>query len=367
VLLVGGGTGGHVSPLLAVAEALREADPEVRFLFIGGRRGLEADLVSAAGIPFHATAMPSLRDPDSRTSLLARAALMPIASADALARIVRFRPNVCLTTGGLVSLPIVVAARVARVPVYIWEGNAIPGRVNRMLAGWSQRVGATFAGSLAALPRQRTTLAGNPIRRSLLRWTRESGRETLGLPQDQPVVFVTGGSQGSAAVNHAVSGAVSRLLRRAYVVHHTGNAHLAQMTAKRETLPEELRGRYQVHGFLREEMGAALASADLVIGRASSSSIAEPLAFGVPLILVPFAAAAEAHQTANARDIAEKGAAIVLRESELDADRLVAVVTGLLDDPARLARMAKAARGLGRPDAATAIASDVRALGGCGS
>jgi UDP-N-acetylglucosamine--N-acetylmuramyl-(pentapeptide) pyrophosphoryl-undecaprenol N-acetylglucosamine transferase len=309
--------------------------------------------------------MPSLRDPDSRFSLVTRAAVMPIATADAFIQILRFKPDVCCTTGGLASLPAALAARVARVPVYIWEGNAIPGRVNRLLATWSQRIGATFEGSLRVLPSGRTALDGNPIRRSLLKWTRESGREKLGIPLSEPVVFVTGGSQGSAAINQAVSGALTRLLRRAIVIHHTGNAHLAQISAKRETLPAELRGRYQVYGFLREEMGAALAAADLVVGRASSSSIAEPLAFGVPLILVPFAASAEAHQMANAQDIAERGAAIVMRESQLDADRLVAQVTGLLDDPARLARMAKAARAAGRPDAATAIAGELRKLGGC--
>jgi UDP-N-acetylglucosamine--N-acetylmuramyl-(pentapeptide) pyrophosphoryl-undecaprenol N-acetylglucosamine transferase len=321
--------------------------------------------VADSGIPFHATAMPSLRDPDSRFSLVTRAAVMPIATADAFIQILRFKPDVCCTTGGLASLPAALAARVARVPVYIWEGNAIPGRVNRLLATWSQRIGATFEGSLRVLPSGRTALDGNPIRRSLLRWTRESGREKLGIPLSEPVVFVTGGSQGSAAINQAVSGALTRLLRRAIVIHHTGNAHLAQISAKRETLAPELRGRYQVYGFLREEMGAALAAADLVVGRASSSSIAEPLAFGVPLILVPFAASAEAHQMANAQDIAERGAAIVMRESQLDADRLVAQVTGLLDDPARLARMAKAARAAGRPDAATAIAGELRKLGGC--
>jgi len=340
-------------------------DPDTSFLFIGGRRGLEAELVSGSGIPFHGTVMPSLRDPDSRFSLVTRAALLPIASIDAFAQIVRFHPSVCCTTGGLASLPVVLAARVARVPVYIWEGNAIPGRVNRLLAGWSQRVGATFEGSLRVLPHGRTFVDGNPIRRSLLTWTRDSGRVKLGIPSEGPVVFVTGGSQGSAAINHAVGGAVSRLLRRATVIHHTGAAHLAQVTAKRETLPTELRDRYLVYGFLREEMGAALAAADLVVGRASSSSIAEPLAFGVPLVLVPFAAAAEAHQMANAQDIAERGAAIVIRESQLDADRLVAQVTGLLDDPTRLARMAKAARAAGRPDAATAIAGELRKLGGC--
>jgi UDP-N-acetylglucosamine--N-acetylmuramyl-(pentapeptide) pyrophosphoryl-undecaprenol N-acetylglucosamine transferase len=365
VLLVGGGTVGHVSPLLAVAEALRETAPDTAFLFLGGRRGLEADPVRASGIAFHATAMPSLRDPDSRLSLVRRAFLMPVAVVESLIQIAKFRPTVCCTTGGLVSLPIVLAARTLRVPVYIWEGNAIPGRVNRLLAGWSQRVGATFEASLRALPRARTSLAGNPIRRSLLRWNRDSGREKLGLAPDATVVFVTGGSQGSAAINQAVAGALPRLLRRATLIHHTGDTHLAQMAAKREALPEDLRARYHVYGFLREEMGAALASADLVVGRASSSSIAEPLAFGVPLILVPFAASAEAHQTANARDVVEKNAAILLPESQLDADRLVAYVTGLLDDPVRLARMAKAARAAGRPDAATAIANEVRALGGC--
>jgi UDP-N-acetylglucosamine--N-acetylmuramyl-(pentapeptide) pyrophosphoryl-undecaprenol N-acetylglucosamine transferase len=365
VLLVGGGTGGHVSPLLAVAEALREQAPDARFLFIGGRRGLEAELVGATDIPFHATPMPSLRDPDSRLSLVKRAVLLPVATIDALARIVRFRPTVCCTTGGLASLPVVLAARIARVPVYIWEGNAVPGRVNRLLAGWSQRIGATFAASLRTLPAKRTQLDGNPIRRSLLVWTRESGRAKLGLPATERVILVTGGSQGSAAINQAVSGALSRLLKRAIVVHHTGTAHLAQISAKRETLPPDLRERYHVYGFMREEMGAALASADLVIGRASSSSIAEPLAFGVPLILIPFAAAAEAHQMANAQDVAERGAALIIRESQLDADRLVAQVTGLLDDPARLARMAAAARAAGRPDAATAIATALRALGGC--
>jgi len=160
---------------------------------------------------------------------------------------------------------------------------------------------------------------------------------------------------------------LARLARRAAIVHHTGPAQLARAEAQRSLLPEADRARYQPHGYLHEEMGAALAAADLVVGRAGSSSIAEPLAFGVPLVLVPFAAAADAHQTANARDVAEKGAAVLLPETQLDSDRLVAVVRGLLDDPPRLARMAAAARSAGRPDAAVAIARELRALGGCAS
>src|SRR5439155_641452 len=255
-------------------------------------------------------------------------------------QIVRFGPSVCCTTGGLVSLPIVIAARVARVPVYIWEGNAVPGRVNRLLAGWSQRIGTTFDASLRALPRARTTVSGNPIRGSLLRWDRASGRSKLGIGEGETVVFVTGGSQGSAAINGAVSGALTRLLRRATVIHHAGTAHERQAQAKRDALPEELRPRYRVYRFLREEMGAALASADLVIGRASSSSIAEPLARGDtvsgsdrgtwPLAESLAEAGARVFRSFDARNVA--GADVVIRSSaygDTNVEVAAARATGL--------------------------------------
>ena len=178
-------------------------------------------------------------------------------------------------------------------------------------------------------------------------------------------MLVTGGSQGAERINSALFAALSRLVRVASIVHHTGPAQIARAQAQRALLPEADRSRYQPHAYLHAEMGAALAAADLVVGRAGSSSIAEPLAFGTPLVLIPFGAAMNAHQAANARAVAEGGAAIVLMEGELDGDRLAAVVGGLLADPARLGRMAAAARELGRPDAATAIAADLLRLGGC--
>jgi UDP-N-acetylglucosamine--N-acetylmuramyl-(pentapeptide) pyrophosphoryl-undecaprenol N-acetylglucosamine transferase len=365
VLLAGGGSGGHVSPLLAVAESLRELAPDAEVRFLGGRRGLEADLVSAAGLPFHAIPMPSLRDPDSRLSLVTRAFLLVPSVIDALLQIARFRPRVCCTSGGLVTLPIVLAARLLRVPVYLWTGDVVPGRVNRLLAGICQRVGATFAASAPWLPRDRTHVPGNPIRRSLLRWTAETGGAALGLDPALPVVLVTGGSQGSERVNEALSAALPQILRRAAVVHHTGPAHLARAEARRKGLPAELQARYHPHGFLRDEMGAALAVADVVVGRAGSSSISEPLAFGKPLVLIPFGAAASGHQVANARAVEETGAATTIREGVLDGDRLAAVVCGLLDDPARLERMSVAARAAGKPEAALTIARELLALGRC--
>lgn len=308
--------------------------------------------------------MPSLRDPDSRASLVTRGAMLGPSVLSALVRIAMFRPSVCCTSGGLVALGIVIAARLMRVPVYLWEGNVIPGRVNRMLAGWAQRIGATFDASVEHLPRGKTRVTGDPIRRSLLRWKDYEARTVLGLDHGT-VILVSGGSQGSERVNDAVLGALPHLLAKASVIHVTGGAHLGRAEAKRATLPTQLADRYRPYAFLRDEMGAALAAADLVIGRAGASSIAEPLAFGKPLVLIPFGAAASGHQAANARAIQETGAAEVIREGQLDAERLAAVVVGLLNDPARLARMSSAARALGRPNAATAVAEDLLALGGC--
>lgn len=270
-----------------------------------------------------------------------------------------------LTSGSFSALPVLFAARLLGIPIYLWVGDAIPGRALRAVAGWSSGIGLTFEPALRAMPRGRATVTGNPVRGSLLRWTKAEGRATLGLPTDVPVVFVTGGSQGSERINGAVFSALSRLVRRAAIVHHTGPANLPRAQAARALLPEADRSRYQPHGYLHDEMGAALAAADLVVGRAGSSSIAEPLAFGVPLVLVPFGAAMNAHQNANARAAADLGAAVILPESDLDGDRLVSTVSGLLDDPARLARMAANARSAGRPLAAETIARAVLDLAGC--
>jgi UDP-N-acetylglucosamine--N-acetylmuramyl-(pentapeptide) pyrophosphoryl-undecaprenol N-acetylglucosamine transferase len=309
--------------------------------------------------------MPSLRDPQSRLAVARTLIRVPLAFFDALGQIVRFRPDVCCTSGGIVSIPIAIAARLARVPVYLWEGNALPGRANRMLASWCTRVGVTFDQARRSLPRGRSVVAGTPIRASLLTWTRERGREAFGVPADASLVVISGGSQGSERVNDALWSALTRLLKTSYVLHITGPAHGGRAEARRANLAPEIRDRYLVRPYLGEEMGGALAAADIVIGRAGASSIAEPLAFGVPLILIPFAAAMEGHQEANARAMEETSAAAMIREGQLDGDRFTALVTGLINDPARLQRMSAAAKAQGRPDAARDIARDLLALGGC--
>jgi UDP-N-acetylglucosamine--N-acetylmuramyl-(pentapeptide) pyrophosphoryl-undecaprenol N-acetylglucosamine transferase len=331
----------------------------VRFVFVGGQRGLEGRLIPEAGIEFHATSMPSLRDPDSRRSLLKAALVIPQAVLQASWIIFRTRPRAILTAGGLVSLPVALAATIWRVPVVLWDGDAVPGRVNRLLARFARSVAVTFPEEAEYFPRAKVMVTGNPIRGELLRWTRADARKRLDLPDEGLVVLASGGSQGSEAVNTALLAALPRILPHAHVLHLAGDAHVARCEARRERLAPELRDRYRPYGFLKDEMGAALAAADLVVGRAGSSTIYEALAMGRPLVLVPFEAAASGHQLANARSAVSAGAAALIREGELDGDRLVAVVAGLLSDRERLSRMQLAAARAGRPDAASAIARKV--------
>jgi UDP-N-acetylglucosamine--N-acetylmuramyl-(pentapeptide) pyrophosphoryl-undecaprenol N-acetylglucosamine transferase len=339
-------------------------EPDLDLQFVGGRRGTEGRLVPEAGIPFHSVPLDSLRDPESRLALLKTVVGLPLAYLDALWRMVRRRPGVLVTSGGAIAIPVVLAARTLRVPVYLWAGDALPGRASRLLSRFCARIGVTFEEARRSFPPRRAFLTGTPIRASLLRWTRADARSKMGVPEDAALIVVTGGSQGSARINDAISTALPQLLQKAYVLHVTGEAHIGKATAREKTLAEDLRSHYLPRPYLRDEMGAVLAAADLVVGRAGASSISEPLAFGVPLVLVPFGAAMEGHQEMNARATSEVGAAVVVRESQLP-DRLIVEISGLLNDRARLARMAESARKAGRPGAAKDIARSVLELGGC--
>ena len=344
-----------------MSDALR-GQQACRFVFVGGRRGLENTLIPEHGIEFHRTLMPSLRDPESRLSLVRAALVLPFAIAQAWWLLFRARPHAVLISGGLVSLPVVLAAWIRGVPVVVWNGDAVPGRVNRLLARFARRIAATFPGEERFFAKDKVVVTGNPVRAGLLQWTRAKGREALGLPADARVVLVGGGSQGSQVVNGAIESALTRLLAKAYVVHLTGAANIARAQARRGVLPPEARERYRPYAFLDEDMGAALAAADLMVGRAGSGTIAEALAVGLPLVLIPFGAAASAHQLANARAVVDMGAAVLIREGQLDGDHLAAVVLGLVDDPDRLGRMRLAAQRSGRPDAAVRVADLIQVL-----
>ncbi len=272
------------------------------------------------------------------------------------------RPAVIFTTGGYVAIPVIIAAAGLRIPVVMWDGNVIPGRSVRSTARLATALAVSFEATCAALhgpaPRVPCYLTGTPIR-DTRDVDRQAAREQLDVPAGERVLLVFGGSQAVRRFNAAVSGAIARLVQRVTVIHVTGDEAYAAALADREALPADRRARYRPYPFLREEMLAALAAADLVVGRAGSSTLAEVAALGVPMIVVPYPHAA-GHQRANARVLVDAGAARVIDDEAFDADALVDAA-GILDDPARHLAMSAAARGLGRPAAADAVADLVMA------
>jgi UDP-N-acetylglucosamine--N-acetylmuramyl-(pentapeptide) pyrophosphoryl-undecaprenol N-acetylglucosamine transferase len=363
LLIAGGGTGGHIYPALAVARSLRERPdrpnaPEL--VWLGGHRGLEADLVRDAGIRCRRLALRSLRTVDRSVHTVLDPIRLGVSVPQAAAILMTERPAAILTTGGYVSMPVVLAAAPLRIPVVLWEGNAIAGRSVRAIARLSSALAVSYeaAGrSLAAgVP---TYVTGTPIR-DVGAITREAARARLDLPADAPVILIFGGSQAVRRFNAAVAAALPRLVARVQVLHVSGESGYAAALATREQLPADVRARYRPFPFLRDDMLAALVATDLVVGRAGSSTLAEVTALGIPSVIVPYPHAA-GHQGANAEILAEAGAARIVPDEAFDADALVAATDILFDEPARSA-MAAAARGFGRPGAADAIAALLLAL-----
>ena len=353
VVIAAGGTGGHIYPALAVARSLRALPAAPELAWIGGHRGLEAAIVPASGIPFSRLALRSLRSAGRDVHLVLDPLRLAASFPQALWRLLRARPDAIVTSGGYVAIPILAAARVLRIPVVLWEGNVVPGRSVRATARLADAVAVSFQATCAALGVGRCYVTGTPIRdpRTI---DREAAREGLGIPAGPRLLLVFGGSQAVRRFNEAVSGALERLVERCWVLHVTGEAGYAEMLAVREGLPPDRRDRYRPYPFLADEMTAALAAADLVVGRAGSSTLAEAAAFGLPMVCVPYPHAA-GHQRANAEAYAATGAARVVDDADFDADALVAAAR-LLDDPAGHLAMSAAARAAARPGAADAVA-----------
>ena len=270
----------------------------------------------------------------------------------------RLRPAALFTTGGYLALPLVAAARARGIPSLLWEGNVIPGRATAAVARLATRVAVSFPPTLAAF-RGRSFVSGTPIR-AFVGIDRAAARASFGVSADERLLLVFGGSQAVARITGALGAALERLLADWRVLHLAGAAGMPAALALRDRLPVELQDRYRPVRFLTDRMGEALVASDLVLGRAGSSTCAEVAAVGVASILVPYPHAA-GHQQANAAWLADQGAARLVRDEELDGERLLAEASELHAD-ARRAGIAAAALRLARPDAARRLADELLAM-----
>ena len=305
-------------------------------------------------------ALRSLRSTDRSVHLVLDPARLALSVPQATAILLRERPAAIFTTGGFVAIPLILAARPLRIPVVLWEGNVIPGRSVRATARLASAVAVSNEATCAALGLApgRCFETGTPIR-ELDGIDPIAARERFGVPPGGRLLLIFGGSQAVRRFNAAVAGALDRLVERVHVIHVTGDAGYAAALADRETLPVQLRDRYRPYPFLRAEMTQALVAADLIVGRAGSSTLAEATALGRPLVVVPYPHAA-GHQRANALPLVEAGAARLIEDAEFDAEALLGAAA-ILDNPTAHNAMAAASRALGRPNAAAAVADLVLA------
>ena len=284
-------------------------------------------------------------------------ARLAVSVPQATALLLRHRPAAIFTTGGYVAIPILLAAAPLRIPTVLWEGNVIPGRSVRTVARLAGSIAVSFAPTCRSLG-GRCFVTGTPIR-DTREVDRAAARARFELGEDDRMMLVFGGSQAVRRFNAAVSDALPRLIARTHVVHVTGDTGYPGALGDRERLPSNVRQRYRPYPFLRDDMLAALAAADLVVGRGGSSTLAEATALGLPMVVVPYPHAA-GHQRANARVLVEAGGALLVEDEAFDADALIDAAA-ILDDSARHARMAEASRALGRPGSADAVAEIVLA------
>lgn len=368
ILVTGGGTSGHISPALALIQSLRDLEGDLEFLYIGSKTGLEKGLVEAANVPFVSIATGKLRRYLSFENLVDQGRI-PLGILQSLAHVRRFKPDVVLATGGYVAVPPVLAARFCKVPILIHEQTTQIGLANLINARFATKIAISWEGALEALPlryRERAWVAGNPVRAAIFGGEGQKAVEFFDLSVENLLtIYITGGSLGARIINRAVEEALPQLLERVRIIHQCGQQpandeqDFDRLTRAREQLPENLRARYALTRFVRDELKHVFALADLVVSRAGASTVTELCALGKPALYVPLVPTGGDEQTKNAQMCENRGAARILSQNDICGEILLQNIEDLLSNRAQLEKMGQAATTLAKPDAARDIAQVV--------
>lgn len=375
VVLTGGGTGGHLTPLIAVAKALQElperqalpilddGDPPLELLYLGIVTDADRRALESCGIPYRHIPSGKVRRYVSGAprTLFDLLCLVPLGMLKALWTMFFVMPDVVFSKGGYGSVPVVFASWVYRIPTLLHETDLVPGLSNRRIARYVSAVAVSFRGAETGFPDlQKVFVAGTPLRPAFDALPRqEEARKRFKLHDRKPVIFVTGGSQGAQRMNTVVLVVIPKLIQEAQILHQVGEKNFSAVS---NFLSKDLRHvpsieDYHVVGSLTEaDMAASFAAADLVISRAGGTALAEISAAGKPSILVPLQEAAQDHQWENAYFFREQGAAVVLDEANLTPAVFASTVQRVLGNPQDLRVMSERVKALHHPGAASEIA-----------
>lgn len=369
IMLTGGGSGGHVYPLIAVAEELqRQAmqkglDLELRFL---GADGLMKDVATSIGIKFQAVISPKWRRYNSVQNFI-DILKAPIGLFQTLFYVWRYMPDLIFSKGGYDSFLPALAGRIFRIPIVIHESDVIPGKANRWVEKWAKKVFVSFDAAKSYFKQEKTELVGNPMRSGLLNFIdRSVAVAAFGLDPSKPVVLITGASQGSQVINEALLLSLVELTKKFQVIHQCGFQNYEQVNAQILKIVDEGEGTYgkiitdgyRLYPILDlQQMMMAYSAADIIVSRAGAGSIFEIAAVGKPAVVIPLKSSASNHQLANAREFAKYGA-IVIEEDNLTSHILINEITNAYDGRIALSQKIK---GFAKPNAAQLIAQQLLA------
>lgn len=368
ILFTGGGTGGHLFPIVAVHRSLKvkaqKKGIELQAFFLGPNH-FSPQVLEPEGIKCFHLITGKLRRYFSWRHIIDLPKVL-IGFIQALWCLWRIMPDCVWAKGGYGTFGPVIASFFYGIPIIIHESDSIPGLTNRLLSFFAKRVGVSFQEAFSYFPQEKTALVGNPIRKELLTGNIREAQELFGLQGKRPVLLILGGSQGAQKINTLIAESLPKLLSKYEIIHQCGSQNLKTF---RETLKNvyniniEDQPYYHLKGFLNEkEESQAYAVADLVISRAGSGTIFEIAACGKPCILIPLPKAASDHQHKNAFEYARSGAAVVLEQANLTPHLLEAEIRHILETPGLAQKMSKAALNFAQPEAANIIAEEILKL-----
>ncbi|MBI2052746.1 MAG: undecaprenyldiphospho-muramoylpentapeptide beta-N-acetylglucosaminyltransferase [Candidatus Ryanbacteria bacterium] len=369
IVLLGGGTGGHFYPLMAVARALREIAEEEHIVALDlrllGDKPFDGQLVEEYGITYDEIPAGKLRRYFSLLNFTdSFRTLRGILKS--MWKFTLRPPDVIFSKGGYDSFPALVAARLYRIPVVIHESDAVPGMVNLWASKFADRIGIAFPEAASSFPPEKVALIGNPIRKEILGGSTEEAFDIFQLENGVPLVLVLGGSQGAQKINEVILAGLPEFVEKMQIIHSAGPAHGESIKNEAAVMLEKSvhQSRYHVFPTLTPaQLRNAAFAADVVVSRAGAGSIFEIAAWGLPSLLVPISSSAQNHQRENAYSYARIGAAEVIEEANFTPHLLQAEIMKLLGDAKRRDNMKKAAAAFARIDAAEKIAHEVLRLG----
>ena len=372
ILFTGGGTGGHIFPIIAVAREMRKIQfsssakdmESLNFFYLGPKDDFAEILLSQEEIRVKSILAGKLRRYVTFSSLLQNFVDLlfktPIGFFQAFSHIFFTSPDFIFSKGGYGSLPAVFAGRILGIPIFLHESDSAPGLANRILSRSASIIFTSFP-KTANFPASKTILVGNPIRREILDGSVEEAQRIFSTKRNKPLILILGGSQGAQRINDVILDIFSELLNNFEVIHQCGEQNFKGVRAESNIIMnKEQEPRYHLYPFLREEeLKHALKACDLIISRAGSSSIFEIAAVGKPSILIPLPEAAQNHQAKNSLIYAQGGAALLIEEANLTHNFFLGKLKYLFSNPGELERMGELALKFSKPDAARIIAQDI--------